>query len=220
MHPAALSPILKPKSIKRPAVSSPRSASAPRKDAREKLLAAAAGVFARDGLAGATTREIAREAGVNEVTLFRLFRTKQNLLTAVLERVFATGPGEEMKAAPGDLRAIIREYASGYAANLRRNLALRRVLIGEIQHFQEHELTVIRGIFEPARQQVIARLRQAQKLGVARRDIDPAIIADQINAMVFMGELKHSLPLGREYAARDYVSACVETILRATEVRR
>ena len=37
---------------------------------RQRLLDAAARVFARSGLEGATTREIAREAKVNEVTLF------------------------------------------------------------------------------------------------------------------------------------------------------
>ena len=42
-------------------------------DTHQKLLVAAARVFARDGLEGATTRQIAREAGVNEVTLFPAF---------------------------------------------------------------------------------------------------------------------------------------------------
>src|SRR5580658_7732181 len=65
--------------------------------ARERLLDAATAVFARDGLAGSTTREIARAAGVNEVTLFRLFSTKQNLLTAVLERIFAAPPAESLQ---------------------------------------------------------------------------------------------------------------------------
>jgi AcrR family transcriptional regulator len=188
--------------------------------ARERLLDAAAVVFARDGLAGSTTREISRAAGVNEVTLFRLFQNKQNLLTAVLERVFAPSPADLMKA-PGaetDLSEIVREYAVSYAANLGRNLALRRVLIGEIQHFQEHELRVIRGIFEPTRQQLIGRLRAAQEAGLARKETNPVIVADQINAIVFMGTLKNSLPLAREYSAKDYIDACVEIIVRAIEM--
>ena len=52
--------------------------------ARQRLLAAATTVFGRDGLEGATTRAISREAGVNEVTLFRLFQSKENLLAAVV----------------------------------------------------------------------------------------------------------------------------------------
>jgi AcrR family transcriptional regulator len=199
------------------------SKSPPRKPsggpARERLLDAAAVVFARDGLAGSTTREIARAAGVNEVTLFRLFQTKQNLLTAVLERVFA--PATDRVRPPEvetDLSEIVREYAVSYAAGINKNLALRRVLIGEIQHFQEHELMVIRGIFEPTRQQLIGRLRAAQEAGLARKDTNPALVADQINAIVFMGVLKNSLPTCREYSAREYIDACVETIVRAFEI--
>ncbi len=205
---------------KPPAKSPPKPA--PRGAARDRLLDAAAVVFARDGLAASTTREIARAAGVNEVTLFRLFQTKQNLLTAVLERVFAPPPPDGAKPpnVETDLAEIVREYALSHAAGTQKNLALKRVLIGEIQHFQEHELKVIRGIFEPARQQLIARLRAAQEAGLARREANPAIVADQINAIVFMGVLKHSLPLCREYSARDHIEACVDTIVRALETPR
>lgn len=49
-------------------------------NARERLLDAARDVFARFGAAGATTRRIAELAGVNEVTVFRLFGSKESLL--------------------------------------------------------------------------------------------------------------------------------------------
>jgi len=38
--------------------------------------------------------------------------------------------------------------------------------------------------------------------------------------MVFMGVLKTTLPLSRGYSARDYIDACVETIVRAIEIPR
>lgn len=49
-------------------------------DSRERLLDAARRVFAEHGSTGATTRRIAEEAGVNEVTLFRQFGSKEHLL--------------------------------------------------------------------------------------------------------------------------------------------
>ena len=55
--------------------------------ARDRLLAAAKLVFARDGLQGATTRAIAKEARVNEVTLFRHFQNKDRLLAEVMQSV-------------------------------------------------------------------------------------------------------------------------------------
>ncbi len=52
----------------------------------DKLLDAAVAVLAKRGYDGATTREIADQADVNEVTLFRRFRSKENLVEAVLAR--------------------------------------------------------------------------------------------------------------------------------------
>lgn len=54
-------------------------------DVRDRILQAAALVFADAGFRGATTRRIAQEAGVNEVTLFRHFGSKQRLLAAALQ---------------------------------------------------------------------------------------------------------------------------------------
>jgi AcrR family transcriptional regulator len=51
---------------------------------RERILEAAARCYAKHGFRGATTRLIAQEAGVNEVTLFRTFGSKGALLQAVL----------------------------------------------------------------------------------------------------------------------------------------
>lgn len=46
---------------------------------REKLLAAGLELLNRKGYRGATTREIALEAGVTEVTMYRHFRSKEQL---------------------------------------------------------------------------------------------------------------------------------------------
>jgi AcrR family transcriptional regulator len=53
---------------------------------REEVLEAALGVFADHGLAGASTDEIARKAGISQPYLFRLFHTKKDLFIASTER--------------------------------------------------------------------------------------------------------------------------------------
>jgi TetR/AcrR family transcriptional regulator len=50
----------------------------------QRILDAALKVFASEGYTGATTRRIAEEANVAEVTLFRKFQSKENLLKEVL----------------------------------------------------------------------------------------------------------------------------------------
>jgi TetR/AcrR family transcriptional regulator len=52
--------------------------------AEQRILEAALRIFASEGYTGATTRRIAAEANVAEVTLFRKFHSKENLLREVL----------------------------------------------------------------------------------------------------------------------------------------
>jgi AcrR family transcriptional regulator len=52
---------------------------------RQKILKTAIRLFAQNGFRGTTTKEIALAAGVNEVTIFRHFATKQELYAAILD---------------------------------------------------------------------------------------------------------------------------------------
>ncbi len=52
---------------------------------KQKILESALRLFSKKGYLGATTREIAKEAGVAEVTLFRHFQSKERLLEGVLK---------------------------------------------------------------------------------------------------------------------------------------
>ena len=54
-------------------------------DIRDRILEAAKKVYAQHGFRGATTRLIAIEAGVNEVTLFRQFKSKTALINEAAE---------------------------------------------------------------------------------------------------------------------------------------
>lgn len=85
-----------------------------------RILAAAAEIMADKGVKGATTRAIATAAGVNEVTIFRLFGTKEGLLAAVLESLFPERTGDAPLAAllgrptagPEELRILLVEFGT------------------------------------------------------------------------------------------------------------
>ena len=59
--------------------------SASPEETRERILTACREVIAKKGKRGATTREIADVAGVNEATIFRHFGTKEALIVAVAQ---------------------------------------------------------------------------------------------------------------------------------------
>ncbi|HVU23694.1 MAG TPA: TetR/AcrR family transcriptional regulator [Opitutus sp.] len=189
-----------------------------RSGARRLLLDAATRVFARAGLAGATTRAIAREAGVNEVTLFRHFRTKDGLIAAVIGAKF----GREAVAAhlsppveTGDLRTDLRAYARSYERLLKANVALIRTMIGEIRHHASHEREVFRAIFRPLRDALVACLRHALADGRLHAGANPEILADLFNGMILSGVLRRTSShrkLG--YSAAAHFDALVDLVVR------
>src|SRR5699024_5984925 len=56
------------------------------RDITERIIKGAISVFIKKGLQG-TTQEVAKEAGVAEVTLYRKFSTKENLFITVIKNV-------------------------------------------------------------------------------------------------------------------------------------
>lgn len=80
----------------------------------DHLHAATVQVFAERGFEAATTREIATRAGVNEVTLFRRFGTKTELVRASLEAVLGASPLARIEGS-GDLAADVAAIAGAYA---------------------------------------------------------------------------------------------------------
>ncbi len=73
---------------------------------RERIVVAAREVMGRKGKRGATTREIAEMAGVNEATIFRHFGNKEGIVAAVAQRFC---PAVELQAIAAKLSGNIDE---------------------------------------------------------------------------------------------------------------
>jgi AcrR family transcriptional regulator len=69
---------------------------------RESVIRAAIVEFAKGGLAGTSTEDIARRADISQPYLFRLFGTKKELFLAAIERTFDRAQSILVEAA-GDL---------------------------------------------------------------------------------------------------------------------
>ncbi|MGW4205657.1 TetR/AcrR family transcriptional regulator [Streptomyces sp. NPDC004726] len=96
-------------------VTSRRTASKPRTPrgtlSRDKILDAAVEVLGRDGLDGVTMRSVANALDVNAMSLYRHFRSKGELLLAVLDRLLARIelPPQDMRPAEA-LRSVMRAH--------------------------------------------------------------------------------------------------------------
>jgi AcrR family transcriptional regulator len=101
-------------------------------DRRNQILQVATELFASKGYDGATTREIARRARVNEAIIFRHFPTKEELYWAVIEaKVQSAGAKEFMRDilnAGKSLRETFSELAETILRRREKDQTLSRLL--------------------------------------------------------------------------------------------
>ena len=79
---------------------------------REQILQAAARLYADHGFRGTTTRAIAEAAGVNEVTLFRIFGSKETLIVEAMREHGATLYVGQLPDQPADPHAELAAWAT------------------------------------------------------------------------------------------------------------
>jgi len=184
---------------------------------RTRLIAAAWQIFASLGVQGATTREIARVAGVNEVTLFRHFASKEQLLGAVIEN--ASAIQIEALAHPEawtqDLKIDLRQYAQLYNTMLEAHEDLIRTFIGEAKRHPEAARQVIQEAAKPLREKLVAYLESSQRRGTVRADLEPFPAVDMFTGMLLAGMLCRSAKFNQgSYTCEDYIETCVDIFVR------
>jgi len=92
----------------------------PRAARRQAVLDTACRVFSRSSYRGATTAEIAREAGISEPILYRHFGSKRDLYLACLEQAWAELQAVADEARARDPSACLGEVAAAYMASRAR----------------------------------------------------------------------------------------------------
>lgn len=151
---------------------------APISPTRQRLLDAAVAVCAKHGFRGATTREIAAAADVNEVTLFRHFGSKEKLIAALVQRSVEAQVHAWEQTEPGEsLEANLRQFAKCFHRLLYEQEPLIRALLGEIHQYPVEARRLISEAALPLRQRLHDSLKSAQQAGRVREDLEltPAI---------------------------------------------
>ena len=184
---------------------------------RARLLNAATEVFATAGLTGATTREIARVAGVNEVTLFRHFQSKEQLLAAVVQQV--TGLQAEALTHQDEwtqnLHIDLTHYAKLLNSMLEKYEDLIRTFIGEAKRHPDAARQVLHEAAQANRDKLISYLHRAQENGAVRPDVELKVAVDLFTGMLLSGMLRRSAtPTTLGYSRECYIDTCVELFVR------
>jgi len=104
---------------------------------RDEILAAAAGVFAQHGFRGSTTRRIADAAGVNEITIFRQFGSKEALIREAMQHMTQSAGLEALPDIPADPERELTAWSNAFMQHLRLRNSIIRKSMGEIEERPE-----------------------------------------------------------------------------------
>ncbi len=129
---------------------------------REELLRAAARVYAKHGYRGSTTRRIADEAGVNEITIFRQFGTKDTLIHEAIASCGMSGPLLELPKVPLDPHHELQKWAATLRSHICASRSLMRRCMSERDEHPQLSASANRGPMCAAAelQSYIGRLRE------------------------------------------------------------
>jgi AcrR family transcriptional regulator len=194
-------------------------------DIRNKILAAAVRVYSQHGFRGATTRLIAHEAGVNEVTLFRTFGSKEALIEEAIRFHAESAEFARLPAEPEDPERELTEWCAVHRAHIR----LRRALIVSCMADVAERPEVACGAANGANQAWTELRRYLERLkatGFMDSDTNIRAAGSMLMSAAFgdaMGRemIPEMFPTPAEEAAREYTRLFLRAIEpRSTSVRR
>ncbi len=190
-------------------------------DARDKLLSAGTELFAVQGFAGVSIRELATAAGVNSALISYHFGGKAGLYEAVVTAQYErlVGKFEAIAASTATMEEKIRMYADVIRRNHTEDQPLMaRLIQGELTSPTACLENVVRKYTVRIAGIISGVLRQGIQSGTFRQDIDPVFaamtLAGMLNFYFILREVtKAVVP---EFAGRDqeFVESALKIYLK------
>jgi len=125
-----------------------------KKDTHSKILVAAETLFAANGYDGVSTKQIAKEANVTEMTLFNHFESKENLYNSVVKEKYLKVNIEDVFEALSynNLENDLKIISAAILKNFFKNKAILAMRLKEKDSIQHNEMYMLEN--DPIYQQV------------------------------------------------------------------
>lgn len=156
-------------------------------DTSDLILDAAEELFARQGFAATTVKQIGAAAGVNPALIHYYFGNKEGLYRALLGRLFGTimeRGGERLAASPSPgaaLRAIIETQSE----TMLEHPAFPRLMARElVDHGMSHASDQVATLSTTLFQRLCDLIRGGQDAGIFRDDLDPRFAAVSVVSLI------------------------------------
>ncbi|WP_052947891.1 TetR/AcrR family transcriptional regulator [Aneurinibacillus tyrosinisolvens] len=109
------------------------------KRTRDKILDSAVQVFSQKGFQASTIREIARSAGVNDLTVYRHFESKEKLFNEMFRQHTLLSEMNNFinSRVKGDFNADIRAIITMFVSTFKREIALVKLILIESENMIE-----------------------------------------------------------------------------------
>jgi AcrR family transcriptional regulator len=180
---------------------------------RDNLLAAGRTVFEQRGYANTRMSDIATAAGVSHGTVYTWFDDKEALLRALVDdivtEVFAAlAIGDEVPEPEWRMLEANRRYLAAYRKHGRMLEVVEEAAATDVRYRD-----ALAGVRHDHVARVTHDIERLQKAGVAERDVDPAVAAGALCAMV-EGFGRHWYGRGEQAASTHDDETAVETLTR------
>jgi AcrR family transcriptional regulator len=153
-------------------------------ETRQRIIDAAAEIAGNVGYAKATTKAIAEAAGVNEVTLFRHFGTKENLFSAAIEQYGGPAIAGAIEAQlTGDYYQDLMTIGDILMTVLVERREMLRLLLCDSAHIPEVRTVLARNPREL--RQMTARYLESQMEKGTIKEQHPEALAQAFMGMFF-----------------------------------
>lgn len=155
---------------------------------KQKILKAAEKAFAEKGLYGARVDEISEASETNKRMIYAYFGNKEGLYLAVLESVYSKMADSESKLLDkeADCKESIQKVIYHYFSFLYENPEFVKIVmwenLNEASFFKQSDAAKIKG---SSLELLEEKLKQGQKLGIFREDLDIKETAMTINMLCF-----------------------------------
>ena len=187
---------------------------------RDRILEAAKKVYAQHGFRGATTRLIAIEAGVNEVTLFRTFGSKAALFEALMHDHVAQSPIPVLPDNPQDPEREMTDWCASVLGHMRENNALIRTSFGEIEERPDAAISMCEGP-NCAAMILTDYVLRLQSMGIAADDGDiPTSVAMLMSSMFGDAISRGVMPSGFPQPVEEAPARYVRVFMRGLGVKQ
>ncbi len=173
-------------------------------ETRDKILEAALKLFSKKGYPGATTKEIAREAGIAELTLFRHFSSKEKLFEEVLNTYsFLPALRELMpEVAKMSYEKALTVIAGRFLETLASRKDLIQIMHSEMQRYPEKIHRIYHSFIDEIFKVLAAYFNEMQKMKLLDR-FDAEFGARAFLGMFFSYFNVHEMMMHKKYRHVD-----------------